>query len=170
MRKIQSRRPGKNHVKSCSTTPYLSFHLILSPPQRPLCVVGSGGWKKEKMSAQIFSIIVFLLGNPAGAPESLPKMLSTQMKPAECHGKENNNNNNNNNNNKRIKGREKRKKRGGKKARRKSEDRCVTFKSKISKFYFLRMPELRKLIFCIWIRRSRGVRPRNSFVVSFSSL
>ena len=49
---------------------------------------------------------------------------------------------------------EKRKKRGGEKA----------------KFCFLRMPELRKLIFCIWIRRLRSVRPVNRFVVSFSSL
>ena len=66
--------------------------------------------------------------------------------------------------------REKRKKREGKKAKSKSEDRCVTFKPQISKFYFLLMPELRKLIFCLWIRRSRGVRPVNSFVASFSSL
>ena len=40
----------------------------------------------------------------------------------------------------------------------------------ISKFCFLRIPELRKLIFCIWIRRPRSVRPVNGFVVSFSSL
>ena len=40
----------------------------------------------------------------------------------------------------------------------------------LSKFCFLRMPELRKLIFCIWIRRPRSVRPVNRFVVSFSSL
>ena len=38
--------------------------------------------------------------------------------------------------------REQRKKREGKKAKRKSEDRCVTFKPQISKFYFLLMPEL----------------------------
>ena len=30
--------------------------------------------------------------------------------------------------------------------------------------------ELRKLIFCIWIRRPRSVQPVNRFVVSFSSL
>ena len=59
---------------------------------------------------------------------------------------------------------EKRKKKGGEKAKSKSQDCCV------SKFCFLRMPELRKLIFCIWIRRPRSVRPVNRFVVSFSSL
>ena len=52
----------------------------------------------------------------------------------------------------------------------KHEDCCVTFKSKTySKFCFLRMPKLRKLIFRIWIRRQRSVRPVNSFMVSFSS-
>ena len=40
----------------------------------------------------------------------------------------------------------------------------------MSKFCFLRTPELRKLIFCIWIRRPPSVRPVNRFVVSFSSL
>ena len=40
----------------------------------------------------------------------------------------------------------------------------------ISKFCFLRMLELCKLIFCIWIGRPGSVRPVNSFVVSFSSL
>ena len=42
--------------------------------------------------------------------------------------------------------------------------------SEMSKFCFLRMPELRKLIFCIWIRRPPSERPVNRFVVSFSSL
>ena len=37
------------------------------------------------------------------------------------------------------------------------------------KFCFLHMPELRKLIFCIWIRRPRSVRPVTGFVVSFRS-
>ena len=37
----------------------------------------------------------------------------------------------------------------------------------ISIFCFLRMSELRKLIFCIWVRRPRSVRPVNGFVVSF---
>ena len=39
----------------------------------------------------------------------------------------------------------------------------------ILKFCFLCIPELRKLIFCIWIRRPSSVRPVNSFVASFSS-
>ena len=39
----------------------------------------------------------------------------------------------------------------------------------ISKFCFLRVPKLRKLIFCNWIRSPRSVRPANGFVVSFSS-
>ena len=35
----------------------------------------------------------------------------------------------------------------------------------ISKFCFLCMPELHKLIFCNWIRRLRSVRPANAFMV-----
>ena len=31
------------------------------------------------------------------------------------------------------------------------------------------LPELRMLIFCIWIRRPRSLRPVTGFVVSFSS-
>ena len=65
---------------------------------------------------------------------------------------------------------EKRKKKGGERAKSKSEDCCVTFKPKNLKFCFLRMPELSKLIFCIWIRRPQSVRPVNRFVVSFISL
>ena len=40
----------------------------------------------------------------------------------------------------------------------------------ISKFCFLCMPELHKLIFCIWIIRPQSVRPVNGLMVSFSSL
>ena len=40
----------------------------------------------------------------------------------------------------------------------------------ISKFCFLCMPKLRKLIFCIWNRRPWSVWPVNGFVVGFSSL
>ena len=54
---------------------------------------------------------------------------------------------------------DKRKKRGGKRAKSKSQDCCVTFKPKNSKFYILRVPELRKLIFCTWFRRPRNLRP-----------
>ena len=57
---------------------------------------------------------------------------------------------------------EKRKKKGGERAKSKSQDCCV-------KFCFLRMPELRKLIFCIWIRRPRSVRPVNRFVALYST-
>ena len=66
---------------------------------------------------------------------------------------------------------EKSEKRGEeRKATSKSQDCCVTFKPN-SKFCFLRIPELRKLIFCIWIRRPPSVRPVNGFfVVRFSSL
>ena len=39
-----------------------------------------------------------------------------------------------------------------------------------SKFCFLHMPKLCKLIFGIWIRRPRSVRLLNDFTVSFSSL
>ena len=62
---------------------------------------------------------------------------------------------------------------GGEKVKSKSQGCCVIFKPKN---YFkivlsaLRMPELRKLTFCIWIRRPQGVRPVNDFVLSFSSL
>ena len=38
-----------------------------------------------------------------------------------------------------------------------------------SKFCFLRMPEHRKLIFYIWIRRPRRVRPVNGFVVKLQN-
>ena len=54
---------------------------------------------------------------------------------------------------------DKRKKRGGERVKSKSRDWCVTFKPKNSKFCFLRVPELRKLIFCIWFRRPRSLRP-----------
>ena len=63
----------------------------------------------------------------------------------------------------------KRKNKGGEKAKSKSEDCCVTFKPHNSKFCFLRMPELCKLIFCIWIRRPRRVWPVNGFVVKLQN-
>ena len=61
------------------------------------------------------------------------------MKPTKCPAKEKKNE------------ARKVKKRGGEKAK----DCCVTLKPKNSKFCFLRMPELHKLIFCIW-KRLRG--------------
>ena len=54
-------------------------------------------------------------------------------------------------------------KRRGKQMQRKSKDCCVTFQPK--KFCFLRMLKLRKLTFCIWIRRPERLWPVNSFVV-----
>ena len=39
----------------------------------------------------------------------------------------------------------------------------------ISQFCFLYMPELCKLISCIWIGRLRSVQPVNDFVASFNS-
>ena len=47
---------------------------------------------------------------------------------------------------------EKRKKRGREKAKRKIQDCCVTFKFQNFAFCAYALPELRKLIFCIWIR------------------
>ena len=60
----------------------------------------------------------------------------------------------------------------GKKSEKRGEERKGKVKSILnpSKFCFLRMLELRKLIFCIWIGRPWSVRPVNRFVVSFSSL
>ena len=73
-----------------------------------------------------------------------------------------------------------REKKGGKKSQKGGEERKRKVKVKtavsllnpkpISKFCFLRMPELRKLMFCIWIKRLQSVQPVNGFVVSFSSL
>ena len=77
------------------------------------------------------------------------KTFPTKMKPTKCPARE---------------------KKWGKKEKSKSQDCCVTFKPQNSKLSFLHMPELRKLIFCIWIRRPRSERPANSFVVSFSSV
>ena len=62
------------------------------------------------------------------------------------------------------------KKEGRKESKSKSQDCCVTFKPKISKFCFLHIPKLCKLIFCNWIRNLQSVRPVNGFMVSFSSL
>ena len=64
---------------------------------------------------------------------------------------------------------EKRKKRGGEKAKSKIKTAVSLLNPKtISQFCFLRMPELRKLMFCIWSRRPPSVRPVNRFVVCFN--
>ena len=86
-------------------------------------------------------------------PKSLKAFLKTfptQMKPCKCPAKE-------------------KKMRPGKR-KVKVKIAVSLLNPKISKFCFLHMPELRKLIFCIWIRRPQSVRPANGFVISFSSL
>ena len=110
-------------------------------------------WKSPWKSCSI-AHRPFLSPNPKILKAFL-KTLPTKMKPTKRPARE-----------KKMR-REKRKKKGGEKAKSKSQDCCVTLKPK---FCFLRMPELRKLIFCIWIRRPRSVRPVNRFVVSFSAL
>ena len=72
------------------------------------------------------------------------------------------------------------KKTWGKKSETRGEERKRKVKDKIAvsllnpktilKFCFLPMPELCKLIFCIWIKIPWCVQPTNSFLVSFSSL
>ena len=96
----------------------------------------------------------FLSPNPKILKAFL-KTRPTKMKPTKCPARE-----------KKVR-QEKRKKREGEKGKNKSQDCCVTFKPN---FCFLRMPELCKLIFCIWIRRPWSVQPVNGFVVSFISL
>ena len=59
---------------------------------------------------------------------------------------------------------EKRKKRGGKERKRKVKVKTAVSllnPKTILKFCFLRMPELHKLICCIWLRRPQSVRPVN---------
>ena len=59
------------------------------------------------------------------------------------------------------------KKNEARKAKSKNQDCCVTFKPKI---LLSAHAQLRKLIFCIWIKRPRSVQFVNGFMVSFSSL
>lgn len=75
------------------------------------------------------------------------KTLPIKMKPSKCPARE---------------------KKMSKKSEKRGEERKG--KVKVKKGCFLRMPELRKLIFCIRIRRPWRLRPVNGFVVSFSSL
>ena len=96
----------------------------------------------------------FLSPNPKILKAFL-KTLPTKMKPTKCPARE--------------------KKNEARKAKKRGEERKrkVNVKTAVSllcQFCFLRMPELRKLIFCIWITRPPSVRPVNRFVVSFSSL
>ena len=83
------------------------------------------------------------------------------MKPISCPAKE-----------KKIR-QEKQKKRGGEERKRKENVKSAVSlltPTAVSKFCFLHMPELRKLIFCIWIRRLPNAWPVNSVLVCFSSL
>ena len=92
---------------------------------------------------------------------SNPKILKAfpKMKPTKCQAKE---------------------KKWGKKSEKRGEEKKwkVILKTAVSllnpktitKFCFLHMPKLRKLIFCIWIRRSQSVQPVNNFMVGLSSL
>ena len=90
---------------------------------------------------------------------SFLKTFPTKMKPSKCPARE---------------------KKWGKKSQKGGEERKRKVKVKsavslfnpkpVSKFYFLHMPELCKLMVCIWIKRLQSVQPVNGFVVSFSSL
>ena len=93
----------------------------------------------------------FLSSNPKIIKAFL-QTFPTKMTPTKCPARE-----------KKMR-QEKQKKRGGEKTKSKSQDCCV-----ISKFCFLRMPKLRKLIFCIWIKRPQSVPSVNGFAVSSST-
>ena len=113
-------------------------------------------WKSPWKSCSAH--LPFLSPNPKILKAFL-KTIPTKMKPTKCPARE---------------------KKWGKKSEKRGEERKRKVKVKtavsllnpktMSKFCFLRMPELCKLIFCIWIRRPWSVRPVNRFVVSFSSL
>ena len=81
----------------------------------------------------------FLSSNPKILKAFL-KTFPTKMKPTKCPARE-----------KKMR-QEKRKKREREKAKNKTAVSLLNPKT-LSKFWFLRMPELHKLIFCIWIRR-----------------
>ena len=101
-------------------------------------------WISPRKSCSI-AHLPFLSLNPKILKAFL-KTLPTKMKPTKCPARE--------------------KKQSGKKSEKRREERKRKVKVKtavslltpktISKFCFLRMPELRKLIFCIWIRRPRS--------------
>ena len=114
-------------------------------------------WKSPWKSCSI-AHLPFLSPNPK-ILKAFIKTLPTKMRPTKCPARE---------------------KKRGKKSEKRSEERKRKVKVKtavsllnsktISRFCFLHMPELCKLIFCIWIRRPRSVWPVNGFVASFSSL
>ena len=87
----------------------------------------------------------FLSSNPK-ILKAFPKTFPTKMKPTKYPAKA---------------------KKWGKKSERREGRK---WKEKVSRFCFLRMPKLHKLIFCTWIRRPHSSRSVNSFVVCFCSL
>ena len=113
-------------------------------------------WKFPWKSCSI-THLPFLSPNPKILKAFL-KTLPTKMKPTKCPARE---------------------KKWGKKSKKRGEERKQKVKFKtavsllnpktISKFCFLPMPKLRKLIFCIWIKRPQSVRSVNGFAVSFST-
>ena len=115
-------------------------------------------WKSPWKSCSI-AHLPFLSPNPKILKAFL-KSIPTKMKPTKCPTRD--------------------KKKRGKKSEKRGEQRKRKVKFKtvvsllnpkpISKFCFLCMPKLRKLIFCIWNRRPWSVWPVNGFVVGFSSL
>ena len=109
-------------------------------------------WKSPWKSCSI-THLPFLSSNPKILKAFL-KTFPTKMKPTKCPAKE-------------KKMRQKNWKRG---EERKRKVEVKTAVSLCQKFCFLCMPELHKLIFCIWIRRLWSVWPVNGFMVSFSSL
>ena len=108
-------------------------------------------WKSPWKSCSI-AHLPFLSPNPKILKAFL-KTIPTKMKPTKCPAKE---------------------KKWGIKIEKRGEERKVKVKTAVSlcqKFCFLCMPELHKLIFCIWIWRLWSVWPVIiGFMVSFSSL
>ena len=152
---------GQLSSLTCAEWRDLSNHTRMSTIQSRIPEKGAKNhvtltWKSPWKSCSI-AHLPFLSPNPKILKAFL-KNIPTKMKPTKCPAR-----------GKKMR-QDKRKKRGGEKAKSKSQDCCVTFKPKNSKFCFLRIPELRKLIFCIWIRKPWNVRSVNRSVVSFSSL
>ena len=92
--------------------------------------------------------------------KAFPKTFPTKIKPAKCATRR-----------KKMR-QEKRKKIGEERQRKEKVKTAVSLLNPktIFKFYFLRKPELHKLIICMCIRGPQNVHPANSFVVSFNSL
>ena len=124
-----------------------SFTYNISPGS--ICSNGSSEPNNENRSSDVKT---FLQSNlhvrpPTHNSKNFLKSFPAKIKPTQCPARET------------KMRREKPKKRG----------RTESEKSK-NEVKILRMPELRKLTVCIWIRRSRSVRPVNGLMVRFSSL